>query len=84
MLFLRYVEKFFLESKPFQAKFVEKIETNFISDIFSPQIVPSVTQCGNYSRGKKATDENVIHGAEMKQFAPRITKTGIQTHTHNM
>ena len=36
----------FLKSETFQTKVVEKIETHFVFNNFSPKVVPLMRQCG--------------------------------------
>jgi hypothetical protein len=72
----------FLEWDTFQTKFLRKIKTHFVFDIFfSRNLFRLGDNLERYSRARQATDDNKIW---RMRFAFWLTKARIQTHTQNV
>ena len=77
-----YIDEFFLKWEIFQTNL--KIKTRFISNnIFSENRVVYEVMWENMEQPYRP-QMTIWHGAEKMQFACRITKAKIQTHTSNI
>jgi hypothetical protein len=72
-----YLTELFLEWEMFQTKFVDKINTFYVQQLFPQSRSVYEIMWKNYGRARRATDDKITR---RMRFACRKTKARIQTH----